>query len=57
MGVKNAVLNLFDRQFSFKEPDKKGNVGTVKSRWVSRIKYIDATATLEVTFAQMLYRL
>ena len=49
--LKEAVNNLFDRQFSFKEPDKKGNIGTVKSRWVSRIKYIDATATLEITFA------
>ena len=49
--LKNAVLNLFDRQFSFKEEDKKGNVGTVKSRWVSRIKYIDDSATLEITFA------
>ena len=49
--LKNAVLNLFERQFSFKEEDKKGNLGTVKSRWVNRIKYIDATATLEITFA------
>jgi plasmid replication initiation protein len=49
--LKNAVLNLFDRQFSFQEVDKKGNVGTVKSRWVSRIKYIDDSATLEITFA------
>ena len=49
--LKNAVLNLFDRQFSFKEIDKKGNIGTVKSRWVSRIKYIDDLATLEITFA------
>ena len=49
--LKNAVLNLFDRQFSFKEADKKGNLGTVKSRWVSRIKYIDDSATLEITFA------
>jgi len=49
--LKNAVNNLFERQFSFKEADKKGNMGTVKSRWVSRIKYIDSTATLEITFA------
>ncbi len=49
--LKEAVNNLFDRQFSFKEPDKQGNLGVVRSRWVSRIKYIDATATLEVTFA------
>ena len=49
--LKNAVLNLFDRQFSFKEEDKNGKIGTVKSRWVSRIKYIDDSATLEITFA------
>ena len=49
--LKNAVLNLFDRQFSFKEEDGKGKIGTVKSRWVSRIKYIDDSATLEITFA------
>ena len=49
--LKNAVLNLFDRQFSFNEEDKNGKVGTVKSRWVSRIKYIDDSATLEITFS------
>ena len=49
--LKEAVNNLFDRQFSFKEPDKKGNLGIVRSRWVSRIKYIDDSATLEITFA------
>ncbi|RZL45405.1 MAG: RepB family plasmid replication initiator protein [Pedobacter sp.] len=49
--LKNAVLNLFDRQFSFKEEDKNGKIGTVKSRWVSRIKYVDDSATLEITFA------
>lgn len=49
--LKNAVLNLFYRQFSFKEEDRNGKIGTVKSRWVSRIKYIDDSATLEITFA------
>ena len=49
--LKEAVNNLFDRQFSFKEPDKKGNLGVVRSRWVRRIKYIDDSATLEITFA------
>ena len=49
--LKNAVLNLFDRQFSFKEEDRNGKIGTVKSRWVSRIKYIDDSATIEITFA------
>ena len=48
--LKNAVNNLFERQFSFQEETKKG-IGTVRSRWVSRIKYIDDSATLEITFA------
>ena len=48
--LKSAVNNLFERQFSFKETTKKG-VGIVRSRWVSRIKYIDDSAILEITFA------
>ncbi|MDC5471209.1 replication initiation protein RepM [Acinetobacter baumannii] len=48
--LKNAVNNLFERQFSFRETTKKG-VGIVRSRWVSRIKYIDDSAILEITFA------
>ena len=48
--LKSAVNNLFERQFSFKEETKKG-IGIVRSRWVSRIKYIDDAAILEITFA------
>ena len=48
--LKIAVNNLFEREFSFKETTKKG-VGIVRSRWVSRIKYIDDSAILEITFA------
>ena len=48
--LKSAVNNLFERQFSFQEETKKG-IGTVRSRWVSRIKYIDDSAILEITFA------
>lgn len=48
--LKSAVNNLFERQFSFREETKKG-VGIVRSRWVSRIKYIDDAAILEITFA------
>ena len=48
--LKTAVNNLFERQFSFKEETKKG-VGVVRSRWVSRIKYIDDSEILEITFA------
>ena len=50
--LKNAVNNLFERKFSFKEIHKDTNKEiVVKSRWVSRIAYVDDLATLEVTFA------
>jgi plasmid replication initiation protein len=50
--LKNAVNNLFERKFSFKEIHKDTNKEiVVKSRWVSRIAYIDDLATLEITFA------
>lgn len=49
--LKNAVYNLFERKFSFKEVHKDTNKEkTVKSRWVSRIAYIDELAVLEITF-------
>jgi len=48
--LKEAVNNLFDRQFSFQEETSKG-IGIVRSRWVSRIKYIDDSALLEITFS------
>lgn len=50
--LKNAVHNLFERKFSFKDNHKDTNKEiVVKSRWVSRIAYIDDLAILEVTFA------
>ena len=50
--LKNAVNNLFERKFSFKENRNDTNKEiVVKSRWVSRIAYIDDLAKLEVTFA------
>lgn len=50
--LKNAVNNLFERQFSFREEYKRtGKTGVVRSRWVSRIKYVDELAILEITFA------
>jgi plasmid replication initiation protein len=48
--LKNAVDNLFNRQFSFREV-RKGTDFIVKSRWVSRIAYATNEATLEITFA------
>ena len=50
--LKEAVNNLFERQFSFREEYKRtGKTGVVRSRWVSRIKYVDELAILELTFA------
>ena len=48
--LKNAVDNLFNRQFSFREV-RNGTDFIVKSRWVSRIAYATNEATLEITFA------
>lgn len=50
--LKEAVNNLFNRQFSYTAEYKKtGKIGIVRSRWVSRIFYVDDLALLEITFA------
>ena len=50
--LREAVNNLFNRQFSYTAEYKKtGKVGVVRSRWVSRIFYVDDLALLEITFA------
>ena len=50
--LREAVNNLFNRQFSYTAEYKKtGKTGIVRSRWVSRIFYVDALALLEITFA------
>ena len=50
--LKNAVNSLFERKFSFKEiHENTGKEIVVKSRWVSRIAYLDELAILEITFA------
>lgn len=50
--LKDAVNNLFNRQFTYiAEYRKTGKIGVVKSRWVSRIFYVDDLALLEITFA------
>ena len=50
--LKEAVNNLFNRQFSYiAEYKKTGKTGVVRSRWVSRIFYVDDLAILEITFA------
>ncbi len=50
--LREAVNNLFNRQFSYTAEYKKtGKTGVVRSRWVSRIFYVDDLALLEITFA------
>ena len=50
--LKEAVNNLFNRQFSYTaEYQRTGKTGIVRSRWVSRIFYVDDLALLEITFA------
>lgn len=50
--LKNAANSLFERKFSYKgihEATQKEKV--VKSRWVSKIAYVDAAGILELVFA------
>ena len=50
--LKDAVNNLFERKFSYvSEYKKTGKTGIVRSRWVSRVFYVDTLAILEITFA------
>ena len=50
--LREAVNNLFNRQFSYTAEYKRtGKTGVVRSRWVSRIFYVDDLALLEITFA------
>ena len=50
--LKEAVTNLFNRQFSYvAEYKRTGKTGIVRSRWVSRVFYVDELAILEITFA------
>lgn len=48
--LKDACDGLFEREFSFIENGEKG-VKVVRSRWVSRVAYIEKSATVELTFA------
>lgn len=49
--LKDACEDLFARQFSYKEINLKGNIESVKSRWVSEIRYIDTEASVKLIFA------
>ena len=49
--LKDASKDLFARQFSYQEVNKRGNIENVLSSWVSEIRYIDAEATVKLIFA------
>lgn len=49
--LKDACKDLFARQFSYQEINKRGNIEHVLSRWVSEIRYIDDEATVKLIFA------
>ena len=49
--LKDACKDLFVRQFSYQEVNKRGNIENVLSRWVSEIRYIDDEATVKLIFA------
>ena len=49
--LKDACNNLFSRQFSYQEVNKRGNTEHVRSRWVSEVRYTDAEATVKLVFA------
>lgn len=51
-GLKNAASNVFERKFSYKgihEGTQQEKI--VKSRWVSKIAYVDSAGIVELTFA------
>ena len=51
-GLKNAASNLFERKFSYKgihEGTQQEKI--VKSRWVSKIAYVESVGIVELTFA------
>jgi plasmid replication initiation protein len=50
--LKDAANSLFNRQFSYSmEYKNTGKREIAKSRWVSRISYVDELAILQITFA------
>ena len=41
--LKDACDDLFARQFSYQEINERGNTENVRSRWVSEVRYVDAS--------------
>ena len=51
MALKEATTGLFERQFTYEQLTKRGNVEVVKSRWVSQVSYIENEGTVSIVFA------
>lgn len=49
--LKNACESLFSRQFSYQFKNEHGNTEHVRSRWVSKISYVDNEALVKLVFA------
>jgi plasmid replication initiation protein len=49
--LKDACSDLFARQFSYQELNRKRGVVNIRSRWVSEVRYIDNDATVGLIFA------
>lgn len=49
--LKKACESLFLRQFSYQIQNDHGNTEYVRSRWVSKISYIDSEAVVKLIFA------
>ena len=49
--LKDACEDLFARQFTYQEINKKGNIEHVRSRWVSEIRYIENESSVRLIFA------
>ncbi len=51
MALKEAITGLFERQFTYEQLTKRGNVEVVKSRWVSQVSYIEQEGAVSIVFS------
>lgn len=49
--LKAATSGLFNRYFTYEQLTRRGNKEVVKSRWVSRVSYIEQEGTVSIVFA------
>lgn len=51
MALNTAALQLFERRFSYKLLNEKGNLRQVHSRWVQKIEYVQDEGLVKLFFA------